>query len=329
MKKLYTLILACVSSVGLVFGQGLNLPCVETTLAGPSTNVKNNTQTIFACDTLLQYENRATAFSVLSASGGGYVGLSNIHVTETGQHFTNVGATTVSKVLFVSGLASSIKQIGTADVHTAYLYLASAVDNLPTGPAVGSATFTTSSILPFPAYNAVTFATPVPVTGNFVATLTGLDAVGKDDTIPLVFNGAGNGAGERRAMQKLSSAFGGLWDYSDSIWTSFNRDALIIPIINCATGIDSYATSNGLTLKGTYPNPASEYTNITYSIKEPSIVSIKVFEVTGRVIQESSTKLNAGEQTMKVDLKDLAPGTYYYTIKTNKTQLTSEFLVVK
>ncbi|HCS20613.1 MAG TPA: hypothetical protein DIW47_08635, partial [Bacteroidetes bacterium] len=84
-----------------------------------------------------------------------------------------------------------------------------------------------------------------------------------------------------------------------------------------------------LTLMGAYPNPAKDFTNISYTIMEQATVSVNVFDLTGRVILNSSQPLSAGTHNIKVSLKDIPAGNYYYTITTGDARLTSKFVVAK
>lgn len=99
--------------------------------------------------------------------------------------------------------------------------------------------------------------------------------------------------------------------------------------INTTVNVNEYLSSNGLTLMGAYPNPAKDFTTIQYRLDQPSAVSVNVFDMTGRVILNSSEQLSAGTHDVKISLKDIPAGNYYYTIKTNASQLTSKFAVVK
>ncbi|MBI4944771.1 MAG: T9SS type A sorting domain-containing protein [Bacteroidetes bacterium] len=106
-----------------------------------------------------------------------------------------------------------------------------------------------------------------------------------------------------------------------------NIDIFSYVTITTNTGINEYPSNNGLSLLGAYPNPANDFTNIRYRINEPTTVSVEVFDLTGRVIEQRSEKLSAGTHEMKVSLKDVASGNYFYTIKTGSTQLSSKFIV--
>lgn len=328
MKKLYAIIFTLFLSVGLVIGQEFNFTYTTEPVAGHSPHIKNNQiPQPFVFDTIWDYYDRATAFNTYAATSGGYVALSNAGVTETGQRFDLTGNASVTGVLL---WIYKKRKIGTADAITINVYAANPADGLPLGTSLGASGITTDDIDTTGGnINNIVLASPVPVTGNFIVSVTGLDVPGKDDTLALVFNGANDGMGEQRAVQKLAPAYGGMWNKMNTIWGTWNSDAMIIPIIDVTAGVNS-VTSKGLTLMGAYPNPTNEeYTTIKYSLKESSVVTSKVFDLAGRTIQESTSELNSGEHTVKVSVTNIPAGTYYYTVQTKGAQLTSKFSVVK
>lgn len=88
--------------------------------------------------------------------------------------------------------------------------------------------------------------------------------------------------------------------------------------------------SMGLTLKGSYPNPAQEFTIIRYNVMEASAVSVQVYNLMGQPVQQSlAEKVSAGNHEMKISTKDFPAGNYFYTVKTEQTQLTGRFAVIK
>ena len=95
------------------------------------------------------------------------------------------------------------------------------------------------------------------------------------------------------------------------------------------TGINTYLSANGLKLMGAYPNPANDFITIRCRIDAPTNISVDVFDLMGRVVAHSSEKLTAGNHDLKISLKEVASGNYYYTVRTEGAQLTSKFVVIK
>lgn len=79
-------------------------------------------------------------------------------------------------------------------------------------------------------------------------------------------------------------------------------------------------------LNGNYPNPFNPLTTISYDIKEPTKVSLVVYNVKGQVIRSLVNEVkNSGHYTVQWDGKDnngkiVANGIYQYILKTNNYQ---------
>jgi hypothetical protein len=64
-----------------------------------------------------------------------------------------------------------------------------------------------------------------------------------------------------------------------------------------------------------YPNPFNPATTISYTVPEPSIVNIKVYNTLGRLVQTLvSEHQAAGEHTVLFDASDLPSGVYFYRL---------------
>lgn len=70
----------------------------------------------------------------------------------------------------------------------------------------------------------------------------------------------------------------------------------------------------GFTLGQSYPNPTPGVTEISFTLPEASQVSIRIIDVTGKVVNTDVTNVAyaAGSQTVKLDLSALPSGSYLY-----------------
>jgi hypothetical protein len=66
----------------------------------------------------------------------------------------------------------------------------------------------------------------------------------------------------------------------------------------------------------TYPNPFVNYTKISFSLPSPDYVSLKIFDISGRMIKHWSGFLKTGEHSFILDGDDLTQGIYFYSLKT-------------
>jgi hypothetical protein len=76
------------------------------------------------------------------------------------------------------------------------------------------------------------------------------------------------------------------------------------------------ATSLGMTLGQSYPNPTSGQTEISFTLPSASQVTIQILDVTGKIVNNTitNTAYAAGDQTVSLDLSGLASGSYLYEL---------------
>ncbi|GJQ64762.1 MAG: hypothetical protein SCALA702_38150 [Melioribacteraceae bacterium] len=78
---------------------------------------------------------------------------------------------------------------------------------------------------------------------------------------------------------------------------------------------DDDRSTMGYRLEQNYPNPFNPSTNISFSLKERSFVTLKVFDVLGREIEELvNQEKSAGSFDIQFDASQLTSGIYFYSI---------------
>jgi hypothetical protein len=113
---------------------------------------------------------------------------------------------------------------------------------------------------------------------------------------------------------------------SDNVWydnytqnDSIKNNLAIYPIvlIGFPTGVNG-VTKNNLTFFGNYPNPATDYTNIRFSLAQNADVSLQIMDMAGRMIQTiKQTNLGTGEHLINLSTAHLAAGEYLYLLRTS------------
>ncbi|MBW7873770.1 MAG: T9SS type A sorting domain-containing protein [Ignavibacteriales bacterium] len=79
-----------------------------------------------------------------------------------------------------------------------------------------------------------------------------------------------------------------------------------------------------------YPNPFNPATTIAYRIPEASVVTLKVFDITGTEMATLvNTKQEAGSYTVNFDASKLASGMYIFTIKAGEFTATKKMMLLK
>ncbi len=76
------------------------------------------------------------------------------------------------------------------------------------------------------------------------------------------------------------------------------------------------ASNLGFTLGQNYPNPTSGMTQISFTLPEASHVTVRVLDVTGKVVNSDVTNasFDAGQQAVQLDLSSLTSGSYVYEL---------------
>jgi len=83
-------------------------------------------------------------------------------------------------------------------------------------------------------------------------------------------------------------------------------------------------------LEQNYPNPFNPTTNIYYAITEPTQVSLAVFDMTGRLIQELvNEKKSRGSHSVTFDASGLSSGMYLYRLVAQNQTLVRRMVLIK
>ena len=104
-------------------------------------------------------------------------------------------------------------------------------------------------------------------------------------------------------------------NYTDN--DSLFNDLAIYPIVSISnpTGIKG-VTRNNLTMYGCYPNPASESTNIKFSLAKTANITLQLTDMKGQsVITLTFDHQSPGEHVIPVPTSGLASGNYIYLVR--------------
>ena len=83
-------------------------------------------------------------------------------------------------------------------------------------------------------------------------------------------------------------------------------------------------------LNQNYPNPFNPTTTISFKLNKPMEISLKVYDVRGRLVKElMDGHLNAGQHQVVFDGSNLSSGVYYYRLQTPKQSVAKEMILVK
>ncbi|XZF14032.1 T9SS type A sorting domain-containing protein [Chitinophagaceae bacterium MMS25-I14] len=129
-------------------------------------------------------------------------------------------------------------------------------------------------------------------------------------------------------------------DPSDTMWHDnatdnffLANDLYIFPIVKVKwspTGVNTVVNKN-LTFSGNYPNPATNVTNVQYSLSQPADVTVQIMDMSGHELSRYDQKgMGAGAHMLPMDVTALSAGTYIYILRTsNGAGIASKLAVVK
>jgi len=94
------------------------------------------------------------------------------------------------------------------------------------------------------------------------------------------------------------------------------HDEIVLKEATTTVGvIENEVVNSRFTLYENWPNPASDYTNISYSVPYNSDVVIDIFDITGKKVKNLVHGFNfKGVHTINADVSGLYPGVYFYTL---------------
>ncbi len=95
------------------------------------------------------------------------------------------------------------------------------------------------------------------------------------------------------------------------------------------TGIKETNSINNFELN-VYPNPASNFLNLKYSLQKIGPLKFEIFSVTGQKLKEtnSSSDLNQGENKSQINIEGFESGLYYLKLSSEKLSQTIKFTVI-
>ncbi|MBS1585062.1 MAG: T9SS type A sorting domain-containing protein [Bacteroidetes bacterium] len=124
---------------------------------------------------------------------------------------------------------------------------------------------------------------------------------------------------------------------SNGYWYDLNKDLgkkinlSIIPIYHLqhTTGVGT-VSNQGLSLLGNYPNPATESTNIRFSLARSSDVTVQLMNATGKLLNTfNESGLTPGEHSIALPLTGYPSGNYIYILHTGAGTMAAAFSISK
>ncbi|MCL4279763.1 MAG: T9SS type A sorting domain-containing protein, partial [Ignavibacteriaceae bacterium] len=103
--------------------------------------------------------------------------------------------------------------------------------------------------------------------------------------------------------------------------------------LNICVGLNKGSTNETIydyILRQNYPNPFNPTTQISFSLKENSFVSLKVYDILGREVAVLVNEvLTAGNHQVQFNGSSLKSGIYFYEIRTDKFRDMRKLVLLK
>ena len=121
--------------------------------------------------------------------------------------------------------------------------------------------------------------------------------------------------------------------YGSAIYTiSTEEQSVVLPPIPPIVSVDDELASqpDDYNLYQNYPNPFNPTTTIRYSVIQPDIVQIKIYDILGREVKTLINELKqAGTYEFQFDASGLASGIYLYKIESGSFIQTKKMILLK
>lgn len=103
-------------------------------------------------------------------------------------------------------------------------------------------------------------------------------------------------------------------------------------VIKTSIGIKNISSQvpDRFELSQNYPNPFNPVTNIRFSVPTNSFVSLKIYDINGRVVENAvSEYLNAGTYEYQFKGNNLSSGIYFYSLEGDGISITKKMILSK
>lgn len=135
-----------------------------------------------------------------------------------------------------------------------------------------------------------------------------------------VFVGAQDNAGGAYAGQ--ISGIGQL----DNTYLNHIMEQFLLEDLVLGTNPEGKVSSAKVTL---YPNPAKNYVNLAIELNSPSNISVSVYDVTGKSVDQFEQVSDAKSCNFELNTSNYSRGIYIVTVKTNQGQFSKKLIVKK
>ena len=150
-----------------------------------------------------------------------------------------------------------------------------------------------------------------------------------------VYYSTNNGSSWQNFNQGLNSDITvlSLHNYNNTLFCGTDGQSLFKRPVSEITGIEvsENTVPDGFILNQNYPNPFNPSTQIKFTIPEKAIVTLKVFDLTGREVARliDNESRSANSYSVKFYGENLNSGVYFYELEAGEFKETKKMLLIK
>jgi hypothetical protein len=134
-------------------------------------------------------------------------------------------------------------------------------------------------------------------------------------------------------MAVIEDSIPGSYQYHTAQGEALSKHVFMRIKIPRTDGINNISniTPAKYSLNQNYPNPFNPVTSIRFSIPKVSVVTLKVYDITGKLVSTlvNNETVSIGEKEVRFDASNLSSGVYFYSIKAGDFSDTRKMVVVK
>ena len=87
------------------------------------------------------------------------------------------------------------------------------------------------------------------------------------------------------------------------------------------------SNTSGIDELNLYPNPANDLITIKFSDSESDIINCKIYDITGKLLQQESIEHTGGETVKNFNTSHLASGLYLFQLETKNGKEIRKFAI--
>ncbi len=117
---------------------------------------------------------------------------------------------------------------------------------------------------------------------------------------------------------------------NDQAWTDTSMNHMVTISAATAAGSEVSNLPKNYNLSQNYPNPFNPETEINYSLKERSFVSLSIYNLSGQLVKNLINEVkNAGFYSASFSALNLPSGVYLYKLTTNNYSAVKKMILLK